>query len=342
MNYSALLKKLIARQDLTENEAFEAVNGILSGSFTEGQIGAFLAALSAKGETVDEISAGARAMRAAATRVQSMNPDTLDTVGTGGDGGMTFNISTTVAFVAAGAGAVVAKHGGRASSGKSGSADCLEQLGLNLSAPPEIMEEALNELGITFLFAPAFHRAMRFAGPVRKQLGVRTLFNLLGPLTNPAGAPCQLIGVFAPELTETFAEVLKKLGSRRVLVVHGHDGMDEITLTTATRCSELKDGKIKTYDIDPLNYFEEPCTNADLEGGSPAENAALTRAILTGELKGPKRDIVLINAAASLLAANHVQDLAEGIRKSAAAIDSGAAYDKLEHLIAFSNSGGKS
>jgi len=336
MFYPDVLKKLIARKDLTENETFEVVTAILAGELTEGQIGAFLATLSSKGETVAEISAGARAMRAAATRIQSLSANTLDTVGTGGDGGLTFNISTTVAFVAAGAGAIVAKHGGRASSGISGSADCLEQLGLNLAAAPEIMEQALNEIGITFLFAPTFHKAMRFAGPVRKQLGVRTLFNLLGPLTNPAGAPCQLIGVFAPELTETFAEVLRKLGSRRVLVVHGHDGMDEITLTTLTRCSELKDGKIKTYDIDPLSYFEETCSIADLEGGSPAENAAITRAILTGKLHGPKRDIVLINAAASLLAANQVADLKEGISKSARSIDSGAAYDKLERLVAFS------
>ena len=336
MNYPSLLKKLMARQDLTENEAFDAVSAILAGALTEGQIGAFLATLASKGETIDEISAGARAMRGAATRIQSLSANTLDTVGTGGDGGMTFNVSTTVAFVAAGAGAIVAKHGNRASSGKSGSADCLEQLGLNLAAEPELMEQALNEIGITFLFAPSFHKAMRFAGPVRKQLGVRTLFNLLGPLTNPAGAPCQLIGVFAPELTETFAEVLKKLGSRRVLVVHGHDGMDEITLTTITRCSELKDGKIKTYDIDPLNYFEDTCTNVDLEGGAPADNAAITLGILKGTVKGPKRDIVLINAAASLLAAGHVADLAEGIHKAAESIDSGAALDKLERLIAFS------
>ena len=338
MTIPPLLKKLIARKDLSETEAFEAVTGILSGEFTEGQIGGFLAALAAKGETIDEIAAGARAMRAAATRIQSLANDTLDTVGTGGDGGMTFNISTTVAFVAAGAGAVVAKHGNRASSGKSGSADCLECLGFNLAAAPEVMEQALNEIGITFMFAPSFHKAMRFAGPVRKQLGVRTLFNLLGPLTNPAGAPCQLIGVFAPELTEAFAEVLKKLGSRRVLVVHGHDGMDEITLTTTTRCSELKDGMVKTYDIDPAAYFDDLCTNADLEGGLPADNALITRGILEGRIKGPKRDIVLLNAAASLLAANRCTDLADGIQKSAAAIDSGAALDKLEKLVAFSKS----
>ncbi len=337
MNTTALLKKLIARQNLTELETHEAVTAILAGELTEGQIGAFLATLAAKGETVDEVSGGARAMRAAATRVQSLVPNTLDTVGTGGDGGMTFNVSTTVAFVAAGAGATVAKHGNRASSGKSGSADCLEQLGLNLAAAPELMEQALNEIGVAFLFAPSFHKAMRFAGPVRKQLGVRTLFNLLGPLTNPAGAPCQLIGVFAPELTEIFAEVLRKLGSRRVLVVHGHDGMDEITLTAKTRCSELKDGRIRTYDIDPTAYFGDYCLSEELEGGTPADNAALTRAILSGQLQGPKRNIVLLNAAASLLSANLAADIEEGLRLSVDAIDSGAALDKLERLIAFSH-----
>ena len=260
MNYPQQLKQLIARRDLSEGEAFDMVNAILAGELTEGQTGAFLAALAAKGETIDEIAGGARAMRATATRIQSLCADTHDTVGTGGDGGITFNISTTVAFVAAGAGAVVAKHGNRASSGRSGSADCLEHLGFNLAADPELLEEALNEIGITFLFAPAFHKAMRFAGPVRRQIGVRTIFNVLGPLTNPAGAPCQLIGVFAPELTETIAQVMRKLGSRRVLVVHGLDGMDEITLTGPTRCSELKDGRIRTYDIDPLAYFPDTCT----------------------------------------------------------------------------------
>ena len=275
-------------------------------------------------------------MRAAATRIQSLTPNTLDTVGTGGDGGMTFNVSTTVAFVAAGAGAVVAKHGNRASSGKSGSADCLERLGFNLSVDPELMEEALNEIGICFLFAQSFHRAMRFAGPVRKQLGIRTIFNLLGPLTNPAGAPCQLIGVFAPELTETFANVLKELGSRRVLVVHGSDGMDEITLTGPTRCSELREGRIKTYDIDPLNYFDETCETTDLEGGDAAQNAEITRGILSGKIQGAKRNIVLLNSAASLLAADLVPDLGAGIVKSAESIDSGAALDKLERLIASS------
>lgn len=277
-------------------------------------------------------------MRSAARRIQSLKPNTLDTVGTGGDGGMSFNVSTTVAFVAAGAGATVAKHGNRASSGKSGSADCLEQLGLNLKADPEIMEQALNEIGIAFLFAQSFHQAMRFAAGVRRELGVRTLFNLLGPLTNPAGAPCQLIGVFAPDLTETFAHVLKKLGSRRVLVVHGHDGMDEITLTGTTRCSELKDGLVKTYDIDPYEFFGDYCTNPELEGGDAAQNAEITQNILLGKTNGPKRNIVLINAAASLLAAGLVNNLTDGIKKSVDSIDSGAAYDKLMKLIEHSKS----
>ena len=277
-------------------------------------------------------------MRSAARRIQSLKPNTLDTVGTGGDGGMSFNVSTTVAFVAAGAGATVAKHGNRASSGKSGSADCLEQLGLNLKADPEIMEQALNEIGIAFLFAQSFHQAMRFAAGVRRELGVRTLFNLLGPLTNPAGAPCQLIGVFAPDLTETFAHVLKKLGSRRVLVVHGQDGMDEITLTGTTRCSELKDGLVKTYDIDPYEFFGDYCTNPELEGGDAAQNAEITKNILLGKTNGPKRNIVLINAAASLLAAGLVNNLTDGIKKAVDSIDSGAAYDKLMKLIEYSKS----
>ncbi len=338
MNIAPLLQKLIARRDLTEEESFAAIQSILAGEWTEGQIGAFLGTLSAKGETVDEIVGAARAMRTAATRIQALTPNTLDTVGTGGDGGKTFNISTTVAFVAAGAGAVVAKHGNRASSGKSGSADCLECLGFNLNAAPEIMEQALNEIGITFMFAPAFHKAMRFAGPVRKQMGVRTLFNLLGPLTNPAGAPCQLLGVFAPELTEAFAHVLLKLGSRRVLIVHGHDGLDEITLTTTTRCSELKDGIVKTFDLNPTSFFDDYCSPEDLTGGEPADNAKITRGILEGRITGPKRDIVLLNSAASLLAANQCADWADGLQRSRESIDSGAALAKLEQLIAFSKS----
>lgn len=336
MNYSSILAKLIARIDLADTEAADLVDAILSGDLTEAQIAAAIAALATKGESVTEVTGAARAMRRRAARVQSLASDTLDTVGTGGDGGMTFNVSTTVAFVAAGAGATVAKHGNRASSGKSGSADCLEHLGFNLAVEPDIMEEALNEIGICFLFAQTFHRAMKFAAPVRKQMGVRTIFNLLGPLTNPAGASCQLIGVFKPELTEMFAHVLHALGSRRVLVVHGSDGMDEITCTGPTRCSELKDGTVRTYDIDAASYFGDYCASEDLEGGMPADNAVITQGILQGKIRGPKRNIVLINAAASLLAARKADSLADGIGKAETAIDSGAAWDKLERLIAFS------
>jgi len=339
MEFSKLLKKLIASQDLTDTESYDAITTMLKGELTEGQIGAFLAALATKVESVSEITGGARAMRKAATRIQSLANNTLDTVGTGGDGGKTFNISTTVSFVAAGAGAVVAKHGNRASSGISGAADCLEKLGFNLAVAPEIMEEALNEIGICFLFAPSFHSAMRHCGPVRKQMGVRTIFNMLGPLSNPAGATRQLIGVFAPELTETFASVSQQLGAKRVLVVHGHVGMDEITMTTTSRCSELNEGTIKTYDIDPLQYFEELCTPQDLEGGEPEINAQITRDILGGEIQGPKREIVLINSAASLLAGGLVSNLEEGIVKSAESIDSGAALSKLQQLIEFSKQG---
>lgn len=338
MEYAKLLKKLIARQDLSEKEGYEAITAMLRGEMSAGQTGAFLAAMAAKGESVAEITGGARAMRTAAKRVQSLSNDTLDTVGTGGDGGRTFNISTTVSFVAAGAGAVVAKHGNRASSGICGAADCLEKLGFNLQAEPEIMEEALNEIGICFLFAPSFHSAMRHCAPVRRELGVRTIFNMLGPLTNPAGATRQLIGVFAPELTETFASVARELGAKRVLVVHGHDGMDEITLTTTTRCSELNNGTIKTYDIDPHQWFEKLCDPQELEGGAPEINAEITKLILSAEIQGPKRDIVLLNSAASLLACGLAASIEQGIALSRKSIDSGAALHKLNQLIDFSKS----
>jgi len=337
-----MIETIVARvrrgEHLSMEEMDEAISRIMEGVCREGEIAELLVGLHEKGETVAEVAGAASAMRRYMTRIRTAHQNIIDVVGTGGDASGTFNISTAAALVTAAAGQPVAKHGNRASSGKSGSADCLECLGLNLAADPEVMEQALNEIGITFLFAPTFHKAMRFAGPVRKQLGIRTIFNLLGPLTNPAGAPCQLLGVFAPDLTEAFAAVLQKLGSRRVLVVHGHDGMDEITLTTTTRCSELKDGAIKTYDIDPVSFFGETCTNEELEGGEPADNAAITRGILEGQVTGPKRDIVLLNAAASLLAANRCTDLADGIKNSAESIDSGAALDKLEKLIAFSKS----
>jgi anthranilate phosphoribosyltransferase len=332
--FKDILAALVKRRNLTETEAAESVDSILDGAWTDAQIGAFLAALAAKGETIDEVAGAARAMRRKAVRVQALATSVIDTCGTGGDGAGTFNISTTTAFVAAGAGVTVAKHGNRSVSSACGSADVLEALGLNLQIHPELMEQALNEIGIAFLFAPLYHGAMKHAMPARKQLGIRTLFNMLGPLTNPAGASAQLLGVFAPALTEMFAQVLLKLGTRRAFVVHGHDGLDEISVCDATRVSELRDGAIKTYDLSPERYFGERADPADLRGGDANLNAAILSAILKGE-PGPRRHVVLLNTAAALVAAGKSPDLQAGLDAAAVSINSGAALAKLEALIAF-------
>jgi anthranilate phosphoribosyltransferase len=258
----------------------------------------------------------------------------VDTCGTGGDRAQTFNISTTAAFVVAGCGVTVAKHGNRSVSSRSGSADLLEALGVRLDVPPELVEEAVNEVGIGFLFAPLFHGAMRHAAKARKETGFRSIFNMLGPLTNPAGANCQLLGVFAPELTEMFAQALRLLGAKRAFVVHGQDGLDEITVCAPTRVSELKDGMIRTYDISPEQLLGRTADPGELRGGGPAENAAITRAIFAGE-KGPKRDIIVLNGAAALMAAGRAGDFTEGIRLAEEAIDSGAAAAKLDGLVRF-------
>ena len=333
--YKAFLVALIARRDLTESEMAEAVDAILDGAWTEVQIGAFLAALATKGETVEELAGAARAMRRKAVRVQALSPHVVDTCGTGGDGAHTFNISTTAAFIAAGAGATVAKHGNRAVSSGCGSADVLEALGLNLQAPPEIMEEALNEIGIAFLFAPLYHGAIRHAMPVRKQLGVRTVFNMLGPLTNPAGATAQLLGVFAPTLTETFAHALRRLGTRRAFIVHGHDGLDEISLSAPTRISELENGQVRTYDFDPSLFFHDLADPAAIRGGTASDNAVILRGILAGQDRGPRRQIALLNAAAALMAVGLAPDWKSALDRAANAVDSGAALAKLEVLVAF-------
>jgi len=284
---------------------------------------------------VAELAGAARAMRRRAARVQPRGQAVLDTCGTGGDGGGTFNISTAAALVAAGAGAAVAKHGNRSVSSRCGSADVLEALGVKLDAEPEVMEQCLNEQGVAFLFAPRYHGAMRHAMPVRKQLGVRTLFNLLGPLANPAGARCQVLGVYAPALTETFAHALRLLGARRAFVVHGHDGLDEISVCAPTRVSELQDGTVRTYDLAPERFFGERAPAGALAGGDPAANAALLRALLDGE-KGPRRNVVLLNAAAGLVAVGCAPDLEAGLALAAQAIDRGAARDKLDRLGAAS------
>ncbi|MDZ7832719.1 MAG: anthranilate phosphoribosyltransferase [Desulfobacterales bacterium] len=332
--FTEKLRKITRQEDLDASETAQIINEIFSGSLTDAQIGAFMAALATKGETYEELAGAATAMRRKAIRIETPASTIVDTCGTGGDGAKTFNISTTTAFVVAGCGVTVAKHGNRSISSQCGSADLLEVLGMNLDLDPELVEEAVTDIGIGFLFAPKYHGAMRYAATARKEVAIRSIFNMLGPLTNPAAANCQILGVYAPELTEMFARAMQKLGSRRVFVVHGHDGLDEISVCAPTRISELNDGRIQTYDISPEQFFREPAEPEALAGGDPAENADITLKILGGE-KGPCRDVVLINAAAALVAAGKAEKLSDGITVAEHAIDSGAARDKLDALIAF-------
>lgn len=332
------LEDIIRGKELSQETMSQMITEILSGTITHAQIGAFMGALSTKGETYQELIGAARAMRRKATRIQTTRSVVLDTCGTGGDGASTFNISTTTAFVVAGCGVTVAKHGNRSVSSRCGSADLLEALGVNLNLDPEMVEEGIRDINIGFLFAPLYHGAMKFAAAARKEVGIRSVFNMLGPLTNPAGANCQLLGVYAPELTEMFAQALQGMGTRRAFVVHGHDGLDEISLSAPTRISELIDGKIKTYDLRPEQFFNRTGELQDLAGGSPSENAAITLGILKGE-KGPKRDVVLLNAGAALVVAGEAVDIREGIHLAGEAIDSGAAQDKLQKLIQFTHQG---
>ena len=328
------LEEIIAGKDLSQETMSRMITEILSGAVTHSQVGAFMGALSTKGETFEELIGAARAMRRKATRIQTTSPVVLDTCGTGGDGTNTFNISTTTAFVVAGCGVTVAKHGNRSVSSQCGSADLLEALGVNLNLDPEMVEEGLCDIHIGFLFAPLYHGAMKFAATARKEVGIRSVFNMLGPLTNPAGANCQLLGVYAPELTEMFAQALQGMGTRRAFIVHGHDGLDEISLCAPTRISELNEGNIKTYDLSPDHYFSRTADLKDLAGGTPSENAAIALGILKGE-KGPRREVVLLNEGAALVVAGEAVDITEGIRLAGEAIDSGAAEDKLQQLVQF-------
>ena len=328
------LNQIVQRKDLNENQMAQMITEIFSGDITDAQIGALMAALATKGETFEELAGAARAMRRKALRIQASARTVVDTCGTGGDGAQTFNISTTTAFIVAGCGVTVAKHGNRSVSSQCGSADLLETLGVKLDTDPEIVEEAVQDIGIGFLFAPIYHGAMRYAAQARKEVGLRSIFNMLGPLTNPAAANCQLLGVYAPELTEMFAQALQILEAKRAFVVHGHDGLDEISVCAPTRISELKDGLIRTYDIVPEQFFGTRADPADLKGGNPEDNAAITLSILKGE-KGPKRDVVLLNASAALVAAGLAEEFQEGIRLAEESIDDGAALAKLELLIQF-------
>ena len=329
------LARLLDGHDLSRKDARAVMGSIMSGEATPAQIAGFLIALRAKGETADEIAGCAEAMRAHVLAVHPKRDDLVDTAGTGGDGAGTFNISTAAALVAAAAGAAVAKHGNRAVSSASGSADVLEALGFELELPVERIERSIDELGFGFLFAPSHHPAMRHAAPVRRELAARTVFNVLGPLTNPAGARAQVVGVYAPELVPTIATVLARLGARRAFVVHGAGGIDELSPAGPNLVCEVSGGKVRRREIDPRDFGVPRCKPKDLAGGSPAENAATIRDIFAGAT-GPKREAVLLNAGGAIAAGGHARDLKEGYAAAREALESGAAGERLEALIAFS------
>ncbi|MBI3398640.1 MAG: anthranilate phosphoribosyltransferase [Deltaproteobacteria bacterium] len=330
------ISKIVKNQDLTEPEMIEVMNEIMTGAASPGQIGAFITALRIKGETVDEITGAARVMRDKATKIEVKDKKVVDTCGTGGDEAMTFNISTAAAFVAAGAGLTVAKHGNRSVSSKSGSADVLKALGVNIEAEVARVEECLKEIGIGFLFAPMLHGAMKYAAPVRREIGIRTIFNILGPLTNPAGARRQVIGVYDDSLTDVLGKVLANLGAEHTFVVRGEDGLDEITLTTETKVTELKNGILKTYHIKPEDFGFRRCRPEDLKGGDPEQNAEIILALLEGK-KGSQQDVVLLNAAAAIVAGGIAKSLEEGISSARGSIDSGKAMEKLNRLVETTN-----
>jgi anthranilate phosphoribosyltransferase len=331
------IDKAVRNIDLAEVEMMAAMEEIMGGEATPAQIGSFITALRMKGETVEEVTGAARIMRQKATRVNACATTIVDTCGTGGDRLNTFNISTTTAFVVAAAGIIVAKHGNRAVSSGCGSADVLEALGVNISVDQEIVEECIQQIGIGFLFAPKLHGAMKYAIGPRREIGIRTIFNMLGPLTNPAGATAQLLGVYDPKLTEMFADVLKNMGTKRAFVVHGLDGLDEVTITGETRVAELKDGIVRTYNIHPKDYVGSTYPLEDIRGGDPAVNARITKDVLSGK-PGACRDVVLMNAALAIVAGEKAADIKEGIQVAADCIDSGRAVKKLQALIEMSNS----
>jgi anthranilate phosphoribosyltransferase len=343
MDIKQAIAKVVTHQDLSEEEMVDVMNEIMGGTATPAQIGSFITALRMKGETVAEITGAVRVMREKATPIDTgvdmaHGGILVDTCGTGGDGSGTFNVSTTSAFVVSGAGVVVAKHGNRSVSSHCGSADVLEAVGVPLNLAPQQISRCVREIGIGFLFAPALHGAMKYAIGPRREIGIRTIFNILGPLTNPAGANVQVLGVFSETLTEPLAEVLGRLGAKRALVVHGEGNLDELTVTGSTRISEFNQGKVSTYSITPEQLGLGRAAIADLKGGaSPQEAAAQMRAILGGE-RGAKRDMVLINAGAALMAAGVARDLQAGVRKAAEIIDSGQALAKLDQLLTFCRS----
>ena len=335
---------LSKKQDLTREEALAVMNEIMDGKTEQMQTAAYLTALAMKGETIDEICGSAAGMRAHCVKLLHER-DVLEIVGTGGDGSDSFNISTTAALVIAAGGQAVAKHGNRAASSKSGAADVLEALGVNIQVPPEKSTELLEEIGICFLFAQNYHLAMKYVAPVRRELGIRTVFNILGPLTNPAGANMELMGVYEEELVEPLARVMMELGVRRGMVVYGRDGLDEISMAGETAVCEItgegpdgEGGGLKSYVLTPEQFGYERCAKADLVGGTPEENAVITRAVLQGNDKGPKRQAVCMNAGAALYIAGKAESIEAGVRMAERLIDRGAAAAKLGEFAARSNS----
>ena len=330
-----VLARLLDGHDMSRAEARSVMNEIMSGEATSAQIGGFLVALRLKGETADEIAGCAEGMRDHVVPVRPRATDLVDTAGTGGDGGKTFNISTAAALVAAAAGAHVAKHGNRSVSSQTGSADVLESLGFNLELPPERIAESIDELGFGFMFAPTHHPAMKHAAPVRRELAARTVFNVLGPLTNPAGARAQVVGVYSPLLVQTLADVLARLGAHRAFVVHGAYGVDELSPAGSNLLCEVVDGTVRRREIDPLELGVPRCDPDELRGGNPAENARHIHEVFEGA-NGGRRSAILLNAAGAIAAGGHARDLKEGLGLATEALDSGAAATRLEELIAFS------
>jgi anthranilate phosphoribosyltransferase len=338
MDIQDAIKKLSSKEDLTFDEAQSVMESIMSGEATPAQVGAYLMGLRIKGETIDEIAGSAKSMRAMANDPLVSAANVVDTCGTGGDASNTFNISTTVAFVVAAAGIPVAKHGNRSVSSKSGSADVLKELGLNLDISAEQAGKCVDEVGIGFMFAPAFHPAMKHAIGPRREMGIRTIFNILGPLTNPAGAKRQLMGVFDGNLTEPLAHVLKELGSEAVFVVHGADGLDELSTTGENTVSELRDGEVKSYKLDPTALGLNGAKLDDLRGGEPAENATITRDILSGKGTQAQREITMLNAVAALVAGGAAENLSSGLDLAGNLLDKGAPVEKLDALVKYSRS----
>jgi anthranilate phosphoribosyltransferase len=333
MTVQEAIRTVVAHQSLSRAAAAAVMTQIMTGEATPAQIASFLTALRLKGETVEEITGFTEIMRAKAVRIAPRRTPLVDTCGTGGDWLKTFNISTAAAFVVAGAGVAVAKHGNRSVTSRSGSADVLEALGVNLAVSAEVVQACVEEIGVGFLFAQHFHPAMKYAAPVRREIGIRTVFNVLGPMTNPAGATCQVMGVFDPALTEPLAQVLGHLGAQRAFVIHGLVGLDEWSTVGLTQVSEWRAGQVTTRLYHPTDCGVPETTPDALEGGTPAENAGVIQALLQGA-PGPKRDIVLVNAAAALVAAGLAADIPQGVQQAAASIDTGAAWEKLQALCA--------